>query len=236
MQQHEQTPSQPAPAGFSLSAYSEELWMRHSRGILIAAAAVVLLAAAWFGWSSMQASKAEADNRRLGEAYVLLRQENLPAAEQALTTFLASNPSGLARDKANLFLGKTRYQMQDYDGAIAAYAAVEKGGRSVALLHAGALYGLAAAHMQKAEYAPAAAALEELIKLYGVRTGDPRENLAGEEVADLAPSVSNALWKLALCRAETGDRAAAREAAERLVRVYPGSREARDAEKLLVTL
>lgn len=235
MQQNESTP-QSAPAGFSLGAYAEELWMRHSRGILAAAAVVVVAAAAWFGWSTMQEKKAEADNRRLGEAYVLLRQDNLPAAEQALVAFLATNPSGLARNKANLFLGKVRYTREDYDGAIAAYAAVEKGGRNVALLHAGALHGLAASHMQKAEYAPAAAALEELVKLYGVRTGAPRENLAGEEVADLAPSVPNALWKLALCRAELGNKAEARAAAERLVRTYPESREARDAEKLLAIL
>src|SRR5690606_36490613 len=137
--------------------------------------------------------------------------------EQALLVFLGSDPSRRARDKANLFLGKIYFTQQRYEEAAAAYAKVSGGGKSTALIHAGDLHGLAASRMQLADYAAAAEALEELVAAYGARTGDPRENLAGEEVIDPSLNVPNALWKLALCRRELGDTVGAREAAERLV-------------------
>jgi tetratricopeptide (TPR) repeat protein len=197
---------------------------------------VVIAVAGWFGWSSLRERRAEAENKRLGTAYVLLRQENPAAAEQALRAFLASNPSGLARDKANLFLGKLLYRQERYDEALQAYELVEADGKPVALIGAGALHGRAAVYMQKSDYARAAGLLDELVNAYGARTGDPRENLAGEEVVDFSPNVPNALWKLALCRRALGETDKARAAAERLVRAYPGSREAQDAEKLIATL
>jgi TolA-binding protein len=221
---------------FSWRTFSEDLWFRHSRALVAAAVILVAIVVGWFGWSSMRESRAEAENKRLGAAYVLLREDNSAAAEQALRAFLAEKPSGLARDKANLFLGKLLYRQERYDEALQAYGQVEADGKSLALIGAGALHGRAAVYMQMSDYARAAELLDELVKTYGARTGDPRENLAGEEVVDFSPNVPNALWKLALCRRELGEADKARVAAERLVRAYPGSREAMDAEKLLVTL
>jgi TolA-binding protein len=223
-------------SGFSLTERAEELWIRYARQIVIIAIVLVAAVVAWFVWKSVSASAAEADNKKLGAIYVLLREENLPAAEDALTTFLASKPSGLAADKANLYLGKTYFLQQRYDEAIAAYGAVRARGKDVALIHAGALHGLAASHMQKAEYSQAVEALNKLIGTYGARTGAPQEALEGREVADFAPSVPNALWKLALSQRELGQNGEAKAAAERLVRTYPETREARDAEKLLTLL
>jgi TolA-binding protein len=234
MENTDKTPT-PAP-GFSWSEFSEDLWFRYTKQILVAVVAIVVVAAVWLGMSSVRKQQAEADNKRLGDIYVLLREENLPAAEQAIVTFLAENPSGLAADKANLFLGKVYYSQQRYDEALTAYGAVKKRGKSVALLHAGALHGLAAAHMQKGQYAEAVKALDELVAAYGARTGDPKENLAGEEIVDFSPNVPNALWKLALCHRELGQTAQAKAAAERLVKAHPGTREAADAAKLLAVL
>lgn len=224
------------PSGLSFTEYAEEMWIRYARQIVIAAVVIVVAIAAWFAWKSVSARAEEADNKKLGAIYVLLREENLPAAEEALTGFIAGNPSGLAADKANLFLGKTYYLQQRYDEAISAYGAVGKRGKDVALLHAGALHGLAAAHMQKGEYTQAVEALNDLIDGYATRTGAPEEKLVGQEVVDLAPNIPNALWKLVLCQRELGETDDAKANAERLVRVYPGSREAQDAEKLLAIL
>lgn len=234
MENTDKTP--PPTPGFSWATFSEDLWMRYARQIVIAGAVIVLAVAAWVVTGTVRQNQAEEDNKRLGEAYVLLRQENLPAAERALNAFLATDPSGLARDKAHLFLGKLYYSQQRYDEALEAYVAVEDRGEATALIHAGALHGAAAARMQKTDYAGAAETLEELVAAYGERTGDPREDLAGEEVVDLAPNVPNALWKLALCYRELGRTDDARETAERLVKAYPGSREAADAAKLAATL
>jgi TolA-binding protein len=233
----ENTENTQAPAsGFSLSTFSEDLWIRYSRQIVIVAVALVLAVVAWFGWKAVSARALDADNKKLGSIYVLLREENLPAAEAALNSFLAGKPAGLAADKANLYLGKTYFLQQRYDEAIAAYGEVGDRGTKVGLLHAGALHGMAASHMQKAEYAQAVDLLKELVDTYGARTGAPEENLVGQEVGDFAPNIANALWKLALCQRELGLREDAKATAERLVRVYPASREAKDAEKLLTVL
>jgi TolA-binding protein len=223
-------------SGISWGTRSEDFWLRYSRQIVIAVVVVAVVGAGWLGWSTLRARSAEADNKRLGAIYVMLREENLPAAEQALNAFIATGPSTLAADKANLFLGKTLYMQQRYDEAIAAYERVGKHGKDVALLYSGALHGRAAAHMQKMEYAKAITLLDELVKTYGVRTGDPEENLVGSEAVDLTPNVPNALWKLALCHRELGQNAEAKAAAEKLLRAYPGSREAKDAERLLAVL
>jgi len=228
-------PQAPVP-GFSLAEYAEELWIRHAKLISTIAIVVVVAVVAWFGWKTVSARNAEADNKKLGAIYVHLRSENLPAAEEALTGFLAGNPSGLAADKANLYLGKVYFLQGRYDEALNSYGSVKARGKDVALLHAGALHGIAASYMQKAEYAPAIEALSELVETYGVRTGAPEESLVGEEVADFVPNIANSLWKLALCHRELGQSAEAKAAAERIVRVYPASREAKDAEKLLTIL
>lgn len=221
---------------FTWGTFFEDLWLRHSRRIMAAVVVIAIVVAGWFVWSAARERRADAENKRLGNAYVLLREDNVPAAEQALRGFLAENPSGLARDKANLFLGKLLYRQGRYDEALQAYEQVRAHGKSLGLIGAGALHGRAAVYMQKTDYARAADLLDELVKTYGARIGDPRENLAGEEVVDFSPNVPNALWKLALCRRALGENDKARVAAERIVRAYPGSREAQDAAKLLVTL
>ncbi len=167
---------------------------------------------------------------------MLLRDENLPAAESALLGFLAASPSGIAADKANLYLGKVYYSQQRYDDAIAAYAKVGKGKKSTALIYSGALHGRAAASMQKRDYATAASLLEELVSDFGDRTGDPEEKIEGEEVVDRSPTVPNALFKLALCYRELGQTDKAKATAEKLARIYPETREGKDATKLLAIL
>lgn len=236
MEQAGNTATGSTKAGFSWRTFAEDFWLRNMRAIVTVAVLIVAVVVGWFAWSAMQEKRAAEDNRKLGAAYVLLRGDDAAAAEQALRTFLAGNPSGLARDKANLYLGKLLYRQERYDEALAAYEQVNASGKKLALLRAGALHGRAAVHMQRTEYARAAELLEELVKSYGARTGDPREDLAGSEVLDFSPNVPNALWKLALCRRELGETAKAREAAERLTRAYPGTREAQDAARLLATL
>jgi TolA-binding protein len=233
----ENTDNNPASRpGFSTASFAEDTWFRYSRQIVGAVIVIVVALLAWFVWKSVSASQEAASNKKLGAIYVLLREDNLPAAEQALNEFLGDRPAGLAADKANLFLGKVYFLQQRYDESMAAYGAVKKRGKAVSLLHSGALHGRAASAMQKGDYATAVESLTELVKTYGARTGAPQENLAGEEVADFAPNIANALWKLALCQRELGQLEEAKATSTRLVRTYPASREARDAEKLLTVL
>ena len=228
--------SAPLPESSAWSRFSEEFYFRYMREIWIAVAVVVVAVAGYFAWSQYSQKAEAAANKKLGQAYVLLRDENYPAAESALLGFLASNPSGIAEDKANLYLGKVYYSQQRYDEALAAYAKVGKGGKATPLIYSGALHGRAAASMQKRDYATAASLLEELVNDYGERTGDPEEKVEGEEVVDRSPAVPNALFKLALCYRELGQTDKAKAAAEKLARVYPETREGKDAEKLLAIL
>jgi len=218
----------------AFSRFVDDFYPRYAREIWIALAVVVVAVVGYFGWTwSRDRAEAKA-NVELGEAYVLLREGN-PAAEASLTAFLGGNPSGLAADKANLYLGKLYYQQQRYDEAAAAYAKVGKTSKAP-LIHSGALHGHAAALMQKGDYAGAAALLEELVDTYGKRTGKPEESLEDEQVADLSPAVPNALFKLALCYREAGQNDKAKAAAEKLVRIYPDTREGRDGAQLLAVL
>ena len=236
MENKDKAPHSALPESSAWSRFSEEFYLRYMREILIAAAIVVVAVVGYFAWSQYQTKAEAASNKKLGEAYVLLRGDNLPAAESALVGFLASNPSGIAADKANLYLGKVYYEQQRYDEALAVYAKVGKGKKATGLIYSGALHGRAAASMQKKDYASAVPLLEELVNDYGERTGDPEEKVQGEEVVDRAPTVPNALFKLALCYRELGQTDKAKATAEKLARIYPETREGKDAEKLLAIL
>lgn len=223
------------PESSRWSRFSEEFYLRYMREIWIAVAVVVVAVGGYLAWTQYSAKADATANKKLGEAYVMLRNDDLRGAEAALQSFLSSGPSGVAADKANLFLGKVYYEQQRYDEALAAYGKV-KGKKAAPLIYSGALHGRAAASMQKKDYAAAVPLLEELVEEFGERTGDPEEKLDGEEVVDRSPNVPNALFKLALCYRELGQTDKAKAAAEKLARVYPETREGRDAEKLLVLL
>ena len=218
----------------ALGRFVDDYYPRYAREIWIGLAVLVIAVVGYFGWSWNRERVEAKGNAALGEAYVLLR-ENSPAAEQALVNFLAENNSGLAADKANLYLGKLYYSQQRYSEAAATYAKVDENSKAP-LIYSGALHGQAAALMQQNDYAGAAKLLETLVDDFGKRTGKPEESLDEEQVADLAPSVPNALFKLALCYRELGQNDKAKAAAEKLVRAYPGSREARDGAQLLALL
>jgi TolA-binding protein len=90
--------------------------------------------------------------------------------------------------------------------------------------------------MQKKDYAKAVEVLNDLMARFMRRTGDPAENLAGQEVLDLSPSLPNVLWKQALCYRELNQPEKAKAAVEKLRKAYPDSREAQDGLKLLAML
>ena len=211
-----------------LPRYGKQLW--GALGVLLIAIAV------YFLWSYNHEKSQIEENKKLGEAYVLFEKGQLADAERALTEFLAQGPSGLARDKGNLYLGKAYYEEQNYDKALEAYSKVRKDGKATILVYSGAMHGKAACYMQKKDYANAVQTLDEFVSLCMRRTGNPKEDLAGQEVVDLSPSVPNALWKQALCYRELGQPDKVKSVVEKLQKVYPASREAMDGSKLLALI
>jgi TolA-binding protein len=203
-------------------------------GIVIATVAIGLMA--WFGYRGMSNKAEHTANRMLGKAYVFLSQENLDSAAAALQDVLNDGPGGVAESKAHLLLGNVRYSQGRFDDALKSYSAVKVSSTRYPLIASGALHGLAAASMEKKDYAKAVEYLEKFVHDFGRRSGNPSEKLAGEEVVDPVPAMPNALWKLALCYRELKDNAKAKAIAEKLVKVYPESREGADAAKLIVQL
>jgi TolA-binding protein len=216
--------------------FTDDIYPRYAKQIWVAGGTLIAAVLVYFIWTATAENRALEANRDLGASYVLLADERFPEAEKSLTDYLRKGPSGLARDKAYLFLGKAYYRQEKYDQALEAYGMVGEGKEATALIRSGALHGIAASLMQKRDYAQAAARLEEFVARAMRRTGHPSEDIAGQEVQDLSPSVPNALWKLALCYRELKQPEKAKAAVEKLRRAYPASREAQDGERLLATL
>jgi TolA-binding protein len=216
--------------------FMDDFIPRFGKQALIALAAVLAVAAGsvWFK-GSREASEAR-ENKELGQAYVYYSQDKLDSAQAFLSAFVQRSHSRSVQDKANLMLGKIHYSQGRYDEAIKAYGAVDHGAKDRPLVASGALHGLASSHIQKKDYAKAAELLEKFVADFGRRKGKPEEKVAGKEIVDLSPVVPNALWKLALCYKEMKDTAKAKATAEKLVKIYPESREAYDANRLLAQL
>jgi TolA-binding protein len=203
-------------------------------GIVVATVAIGLIV--WFSYRGMSHKAEQTSNRMLGKAYVYLSQEKLDSAAAALQDVLNDGPGGIAEAKAHLLLGNVRYSQGRFDDALKSYSSVKVSSTSYPLVASGALHGLAASSMEKKDYAKAAEYLETFVHDFGRRSGNPVEKLAGQEVVDPVPAMPNALWKLALCYRELKDNAKAKSIAEKLVKVYPETREGAEAAKLLVTL
>jgi TolA-binding protein len=215
--------------------FMDDFYPRYDKQLWSVIGALVLAAAVYSLWNYNREKSEIVDNKKLGAAYVLMEKGQLPDAEKALAEFLREGLSGIARDKANLLLGKTYYDEQKYDEALAAYGNVRKD-KSAPLIYSGALHGQAACYMQKKDYARAAQILDQFLDLYMRRTGNPKEDLVGKEVVDLSPAVPNALLKQALCYRELGRTDKVKADVEKLQKAYPASHEAQDGAKLLATI
>jgi TolA-binding protein len=216
--------------------FMDDFWPRYGKQTLIVIAIVLVAVGGVFWFQNTRENAQARENKELGLAYVYLGEEKIDSAEAFLSAFVQKSHSRDVQDKANLMLGKIQYGKGKYDEAIKAYGAVSPDDKDRALVSSGAMHGLASSHIQKKDYAKAAEVLEKFVATFGVRTGNPKEKLAGEEVVDLSPVVPNALWKLALCYKELKDNAKAKATAEKLIKIYPESREAYEANRFLAQL
>jgi TolA-binding protein len=213
-----------------------DFWPRFGKQTLyvLGGIAIIVSASVWYNNDHI-ASQAR-ENKELGPAYIYYSEDKLDSAEAFLNAFIKTGHSSLVQDKANLMLGQILYAKGRYDDAIAAYGRVDLSGSAHGLISSGALHGLGASYIQKKDYAKAAENLEKFVSKFQRRTGAPTEKVEGKEVADLSPAVPNALWKLTLCYRELKDSAKEKAIAEKLVKVYPESKEAFDATRLLAQI
>jgi TolA-binding protein len=233
-----QTPAAKAPeqeAGI-LEWLMDDFWPRFGKQTLyiLVGIAVVVAGYSWFTNSRVQQQAKE--NKELGQAFVYYSEDKLDSAEAFLANFVKTSHSRLVQDKANLLLGHIHYSKGKYDDAIKAFSLVDLSDKEHSLISSGALHGLASSQIQKKEYAKAAENLEAFVSRFGRRTGNPDEKLVGKEVVDLSPAVPNALWKLTLVYRELKNTEKEKATAKKLVSLYPESREAFDANRLLAQI
>lgn len=211
-----------------------DFWPRFGKqtSYVLVGIAIVVSGVVWFNNDRIASSARE--NKQLGPAYILYSEDRLDSTESFLTAFVKTGHTRIVQDKANLMLGQIFYNKGQYDQAIQAFGSVDLS--SPALIASGALHGLAACYIQKKDYTQAAENLEKFVSKFELRTGAPTEKVEGKEVADLSPAVPNALWKLTLAYRELKNSEKEKATAEKLVKVYPESKEAFEATRLLAQL
>lgn len=213
-----------------------DFWPRFGKQTVYAllAIAVVVSAIVWF--KSDRVNQQVRENKELGPAFIYLSEDKLDSAETFLSGFVKASHSRLVQDKANLMLGQVFYSKGRYDDAIKTFGLVDLENADQPLLSSGALHGMASSQIQKKEYAQAAENLEKFVARFGRKTANPAERVSGKEVVDLSPVVPNAMWKLALCYRELKDISKAKAIANKLMAIYPESREAYEAKRFLAQI
>jgi TolA-binding protein len=236
LQKHPPTENRPAHENSLVEWFQDDFIPRYGKQALIGLLGILVAVLGFLWFKSSSENQRARENKELGQAYVYYSQDKLDSAAAFLATFVQKSHSRPVQDKANLLLGKIMYSQGKYDEAIKAYGAVDVDASERPLVASGALHGLASSHIQKKEYAKAAELLEKFVARFGRRTGAPSETLAGQQVVDPSPVVPNALWKLALAYRELKQEDKAKATAEKLLKIYPQSREAFDATRLVAQL
>ena len=143
---------------------------------------------------------------------------------------------GLTLAKASLLAGNLHLQNKNLDGAEALYKSAVSSAGGVEIISSAAEHGIAVVAMERQNYPEAISLLNAFVSKYGKRTGDLAKRHAKTEPVDAVPTVPDAMWKLALCYLETGDKERAKQIAQRLLKIYGDSSKAANAQKLLATL
>lgn len=166
-------------------------------------------------------STAQAEAEMLGTGMALTYAGEEAAALQELEAKINSNAlKGLSLAKASLLAGNIKFRAKDYEGAEKLFQVAASNAGSADLILSAALHGSAAVSIEKKDYAKAAGQLESFIGKFGKRTGDLEARYQKDEGADLAPTVADAYWKLALVYNALNQNDKAKATAEKLLKIY----------------
>lgn len=177
------------------------------------------------------------EQEQLGKIIVLAQQGKVAEQELALDELIGSKSLSVQTQvKANLMRADLYFQAMAYDQALSSYQKVQSMGMQNPIVMSAADQGVASAFMQQKKYPEAKTALEQFVIKYSLRSDDPAERHSSNSQEDLVPFVPAALFKLALVNVELKDKASAKLAVEKILKVYPESNEARLAKQLIETL
>lgn len=193
----------------------------HGTKILVVLVVIVAIVTGVTQYKEHAKAAAQAEAAVLGQGMTLVYSGNDAAALQELESQINSNSlKGLSLAKASLLAGNIKFRNKDYDGAGALFKVASANAGSADLILSAALHGEAAVSIEKKDYANAAKQLEAFISKFGKRTGDLKARYQKDEAADLAPTVADAYWKLALVYNALNQNDKAKATAEKLLKIY----------------
>jgi len=226
-------------SGDALIEYlKEDFFPKHGTKVIIA---LCIVAIAIFAFAQNIKASSEKEMTMAEELGKGLSHMYAGKADSALAVFEgainAGTLKGLPLAKAALLSGNLYLQSLSLDNAEALYKQAIANASGVEIIASAAEHGLAVVAMERKNYPEAISLLNTFISKYGKRTGDLAKRYAKTEPVDKVPTVPSALWKLALCYLETGDKDKAVQTAEKILKIYGDTQKiADDASKLLATL
>lgn len=216
--------------------FSKEFWPKYgkiSNYILIAAVAGL---GYWYYQNNQAKMQLPADANLEGAAAVAALQGNIEGEKKALESTISKVQTPALRGQAALRLGNLYYAQGALDQADKWFAQAVVDGTELPLVKSGAEHGQATVLMQKGNYAGAAAKWEAFVSQWGKRKAGV---LPQGENEDLVPTVPDALWQMALCYKELGQKDKAKAAADKILSIYGEAQNGRYAglaQALLKTL
>lgn len=217
---------------FDVAYRARDSWQKNQTLWSVVAAVVVCIAGAWGFWA-WKTRTAESDaNRLLGIGFVHLENQK-PDSALAMFDRLASDHSGLAVSKASLMAGGILFAKGDWKGAEARFRRAIEESKGLPLLDGSARRGLASSLIEQARYEEAAKELQKIVDDYSHTSMVPAEREKADGKVDDLPTLSQPLWQLVLVQEKLGKKEQALKSAERLLRTYPHSDEANEAQRWL---
>lgn len=216
----------------------KEFFKDHGTKILVVLVLIVAAVTGVTQYKEHAKATAQAEAAMLGQGMTFVYAGEDAAALQEFESQVNSNAlKGLALAKASLLAGNIKFRNKDFDGADKLFKVASANAGSADLILSAALHGEASVSIEKKDYAAAAKQLESFVSKFGKRTGDLEARYQKEEGADLAPTVADAYWKLALVYNALNQNDKAKATAEKLLKIYGDKPEVvAKANKFLASL
>jgi tetratricopeptide (TPR) repeat protein len=195
-------------------------------GLLLAGVAL------WAVRATMISNAREKARADMGQAYMLLSRNQVDSAVPYLEKVAASN-ADIETAKAAVILADIELSKGQFDKAEKNYRTA-RSKSSLPLIEGAALRGLAVCAIDRKDYKTAENLLSQVLSKYQRVTGDPKQRGLGKEPKDQLPFLSQVMLQQAFVRDAQGDAAGARAIAEKLIKFYPESEDAQEAQRFLV--
>jgi predicted negative regulator of RcsB-dependent stress response len=221
----------------TINSLDSDFFKQHSSKLTVVLIVIILAIGGIIVKKNADKSRMVTETELLGKAYNYTYINKTDSARITLeSAFEASLLSGISASKGALLLANIYYNAGELEKARQKYEQTLKQAGKSDLLRSAAEHGLASILIQEKKYDEAVSSLQAFVKKWGNRTGNPEERYAKTEKGDKVATIPDALWKIALCQAELGQKEDARTTTQKILKIYPRSREAVNARKLMASL